>query len=172
VREPGFSRGLGRDFGGGRGQGYDGSHGEGYGASLEPDDYRAGLRGAGLEGAETRPWTTGPRGEDLSSEAGEHDGWRPLERDADDGLSWPDAGLGPDGWRRADARLRDRISEHLMEDRILDARGVEVVVHQGVVTLLGLVRHASDVKLAEILAREAAQGAEVRNRLRGPVERG
>jgi|GEM_PF-3505307 len=98
--------------------------------------------------------------------ANDHDGWNPGV-DASDGLAPPSSGLGPGGWRSRDAALRDRILEHLLQDRILDAGGVEVQVAEGVVTLSGAVRHASDVRLAEILAREVCE-AEVVNRLRWP----
>jgi osmotically-inducible protein OsmY len=104
-------------------------------------------------------------GSDLGSAARDHDGWSP-GLDAHDGLGGRSSGLGPEGWRRADAALRDRIVQHLLEDRILDARRIEVWVEEGVVTLAGQVAHASDVKLAEMLALEVGPKAEVRNRLR------
>jgi len=119
--------------------------------------------GAGAE-AEIQSWTYSRRDEEIVRD---HDGWTPGV-DADDALACASAGLGPDGWRRSDAGLRDRVCEHLLRDRILDVRGIEVRVDQGRITLCGQVRHASDVKLAEILTREAAGGAEVRNQLRGP----
>ena len=125
------------------------AQGQVYGPSLAPGDHRS--------------WTGLPPQEDF----GDHDGWNPGP-DAYDVLHGANAGLGPDGWRRADARLRETICEQLLADRILDARGVEVRVEQGVVTLAGEVRHPSDVRLAEILTREVAPGAELRNRLRGP----
>jgi osmotically-inducible protein OsmY len=101
------------------------------------------------------------RGEAVS----DHDGWSPAA-DAADALEAPSSGLGPDGWRRADTALRDRILEHLFEDRIFDARRVEVHVEAGVVTLAGRVIHASDIKLAEMLVLEVGPQAPVRNRLR------
>ncbi|MDB5444856.1 MAG: transport-associated periplasmic or secreted lipoprotein [Phenylobacterium sp.] len=134
------------------------SPGEGYGASLAPGDYRADLNGR------TRSWTGLPGENDIASD---HDGWNPGP-DADDALHGASAGLGPDGWRRTDERLRETICEQLWADRILDAHAIKVGVEEGVVTLVGEVRHASDVRLAEILTREAAPGAEVRNQLRGP----
>jgi len=35
------------------------------------------------------------------------------------------AGKGPKGWSMADERLIEEVSERLMQDRLLDARGVE-----------------------------------------------
>jgi osmotically-inducible protein OsmY len=76
------------------------------------------------------------------------------------------AGKGPRGWTRDDARLREEVSDRLMEDRLLDARGVEVLADDGVITLIGEVPGASDVAHAEMVARETAGVMEVRNQLR------
>jgi hypothetical protein len=162
---PGYGRSYGRDFGGGgRNQGFDGSWGQGYGASFEPGDYRAGVGGPGFgagEGAETRPWTGGPRGGDLAGD----ETWRP-GRDARDDLKGPFAGRGPKGWRRSDSRLREAVCERMMDDPLLDASGFEVVVEDGSVVLRGEVTRPDDREHAEMLAREAAGPAPVRNELR------
>jgi hypothetical protein len=52
-----------------------------------------------------------------------------------------------------------------MEDRLLDARGVEVSADDGVVTLSGVVPGSSDVAHAAMLARQTAGVSEVVNRL-------
>jgi hypothetical protein len=160
LRGPGYGRGYGRDFGGGGlNQGFDGSWGQGYGGSLEPDDYRAGFGGPGFgaaEGAESLPWTGGPRGADFTGEP------PPAPKG-------PYAGRGPKGWRASDARLRERVCERLMDDPLLDAREIEVAVADGVVSLTGEAPRPADVRLAEQLARDAAGSAEVRNRLKGPI---
>lgn len=78
----------------------------------------------------------------------------------------PHAGKGPKGWTPADFRLRDAVSDRLMQDRLLDARGIEVAVDAGVVTLSGEVPGASDVDHAALLARQTAGVSEVRNELR------
>ncbi|MBL8556721.1 MAG: BON domain-containing protein [Phenylobacterium sp.] len=77
----------------------------------------------------------------------------------------PHAGKGPQAWTRDDARLREDVSDRLMEDRLIDARGVEVLVDGAVVTLVGHVPGASDVAHAELLARATPGVEEVRNRL-------
>lgn len=80
-------------------------------------------------------------------------------------------GKGPLGWTPSDDRLREEVSYRLMEDRILDAREVEVSVDGGVVTLAGEVPGASDMAHAEMLARETPGVMQVVNRLslhRGP----
>jgi osmotically-inducible protein OsmY len=75
------------------------------------------------------------------------------------------AGKGPRGWTMADARLIEEVSERLMQDRLLDARGIEVSADAGAVTLSGHVAAASDVALATMLARKAPGVREVVNRL-------
>lgn len=76
------------------------------------------------------------------------------------------AGKGPKGWTRSDARLCEEVSDRLMQDRLLDARGVEVAADDGAVTLTGEVPGASDVAHAEMLARETPGVSSVRNLLR------
>ena len=75
-------------------------------------------------------------------------------------------GKGPRGWTLRDDRVIEEVSERLMEDRLLDARGVEVSANAGVVTLSGEVPGASDVAHAEMLARQAPGVTQVINRLR------
>lgn len=78
----------------------------------------------------------------------------------------PHAGKGPKGWTPDDFRLRDEVSDRLMQDRLLDARGIEVAVDDGVVTLSGEVPGASDVDHAAMLARQAPGVRDVRNDLK------
>ena len=77
----------------------------------------------------------------------------------------PHAGRGPIGWTRTDARLAEAVSEAMSEDRLLDARGIEVTVEAGVVVLCGQVVSAADVLQAERVARRSGGAAEVRNEL-------
>jgi osmotically-inducible protein OsmY len=78
----------------------------------------------------------------------------------------PHAGKGPRAWTRSDLQLREEVSDRLMEDRLLDARGVEVSVDAGTVTLAGQVPGASDVAHAEMVVRGTPGVGEVINRLR------
>lgn len=128
VSQPGFAGGYGRDFGGGRNQGFDGSHGEGYGGSLDATDYREGFR-------QTERSYFDARGDEASG---------------------PHRGRGPRGWSPSDDRIREEVSDALMEDRLLDARGIEVEVADGAVTLRGEVGGHSDPQLAERIARGVA----------------
>jgi len=75
------------------------------------------------------------------------------------------AGKGPRGWTIADGRLIEEVSERLMQDRLLDARGVEVAADGGTVTLSGQVAAAADIALAAMLARGTPGVREVVNRL-------
>lgn len=138
VRKPGYGRGYGRDFGaGGLNQGFDGSWGLGYGGSGAPSDYREDF------GGQDRTW---------------------MDQQADE-RSGPHAGRGPRGWSRTDARIREAVSEALMEDPLIDAREIEVQVEGGAVILTGEVPGASDVHRAEQLARRCGGVGEVRNEL-------
>jgi osmotically-inducible protein OsmY len=75
------------------------------------------------------------------------------------------AGKGPRHWTRSDAQLLEDVSDRLMEDRLLDARGVEVSASDGTVTLAGEVPGASDIAHAEMIARRTPGVTEVRNLL-------
>lgn len=68
----------------------------------------------------------------------------------------PHQGRGPQGWRRSDRQLRDEVCERLSEDRLIDARGIEVEVRDGVVSLKGEAAGASDPRHAEHLVRQVA----------------
>lgn len=138
---PAYGRGYGRDFGGGLGQGFGGSWGQGYGGSTYPTGY--------------------------AEELGGDQGWTDARFDAPfDAGRGPYAGRGPKGWRRSDERLREEVCERLSENRLLDARGIEVEVDDGAVTLRGAVPGASDPRLAEMLVRDTAGVREVVNELR------
>jgi len=162
---PGYGRGYGRDFGGGGpNQGFDGSHGQGYGGGVGPTDYREGFGGeaygGGMQGADYAR-SFGGRGEDFG---GDDRNW--LDQRADERSQGPHRGRGPRGWSRQDERIREEVCERLLQDRLLDARGVEVTVQDGVVSLTGEVPGASDAAHAEMLARQAPGVVDVRSELR------
>jgi osmotically-inducible protein OsmY len=75
------------------------------------------------------------------------------------------AGKGPRGWTLRDDRLIEEVSDRLMDDRLLDARDVEVSANAGVVTLSGEVPGSSDVAHAEMLTRRTPGVIDVINRL-------
>jgi osmotically-inducible protein OsmY len=78
----------------------------------------------------------------------------------------PYRGRGPRTWSRSDARIREEVCERLLQDRLLDARGIEVQVRDGVVGLEGHVPGASDITHADSIARGAPGVVHVENRLR------
>lgn len=102
--------------------------------------------------------------------------WIELYQESDD-RSWmdvavdrlmaqgPHAGRGPADWKRSDAVLHEAVSEHLAHDRLLDARGIMVVVEDGVVSLEGQVRTPSDRRLADLLAHDVGGVDRVLNHL-------
>jgi osmotically-inducible protein OsmY len=75
------------------------------------------------------------------------------------------AGKGPRGWTRDDTRLIEDVSERLMQDRLLDAREIQVSADDGRITLTGHVPRAADIALAVMLARQTAGVADVVNNL-------
>lgn len=77
----------------------------------------------------------------------------------------PHAGKGPQAWTFSDTQLREEVSDRLMEDRLIDARWIEVSVDGAMVTLAGDVPGASDIAHAEMLARATPGVADVINRL-------
>ena len=63
-------------------------------------------------------------------------------------------GRGPKSWSRDDQQIYVEVCERLLHDRLIDARGIEVDVDNGVVILRGEARAAADPLLAERLVRE------------------
>ena len=84
------------------------------------------------------------------------------------------AGRGPKGYQRSDERIREDVSDRLMEHGDLDASGIEVVVVQGVVTLSGYVDDRWGKRLAEYIAERVSGVRDVMNQLRvgGQMEQG
>ena len=64
----------------------------------------------------------------------------------------PHVGRGPRGWHRSDARIRDEVCRWMTEDPRLDAREIDVHVHDGDVTLEGRVEDRVARRLAEDIA--------------------
>lgn len=75
-------------------------------------------------------------------------------------------GKGPKGYRRSDDRLRDDVSDRLMDDAWLDASDIEVKVKDGEVTLSGTVPRRDDRRRAEMLAEMVSGVGHVQNDLR------
>jgi osmotically-inducible protein OsmY len=79
-------------------------------------------------------------------------------------------GRGPKGYRRSDERIREDVSDKLMEHPDLDASEIEVKVSNGEVTLSGLVDSRWAKRLAEDIAESSTGVRDVMNQLRVPSE--
>lgn len=77
----------------------------------------------------------------------------------------PFFGVGPRGWARSDARIRDDICEEMAHEGYLDASEVEVEVEHGEVTLRGTVPTREQKRIAEQIADMAPGVRDVHNRL-------
>ena len=75
------------------------------------------------------------------------------------------AGRGPKGYQRSDERLREDVSDRLMEHPELDASGLEVHAKDGVVTLKGDVDSRWAKRLAEDIAEDVPGVRDVMNQL-------
>ncbi len=74
-------------------------------------------------------------------------------------------GLGPRGYRRSDARIREDVCDRLTDADAIDARGILVTVSEGLVTLHGHVGSQRMKQAAERCARDSAGVAHVQNHL-------
>jgi len=77
----------------------------------------------------------------------------------------PHVARGPRGWRRSDARIREDVCRWMTDDPRLDAREIDVRVHDGDVTLEGRVEHRAARRLAEDIAAAVPGVRDVFNRL-------
>lgn len=75
------------------------------------------------------------------------------------------AGRGPKGYQRSDERIREDVSDRLMEHPELDASGLEVHVKDGVVTLTGDVDSRWAKRMAEDIAEDIGGVRDVMNQL-------
>ena len=75
-------------------------------------------------------------------------------------------GRGPRGYTRSDERIREDVSDWLMEDRYVDASEIDVSVASGEVTLAGTVDSREMKRRAEDIAASALGVKDVRNSLR------
>lgn len=85
-------------------------------------------------------------------------------------LSGGFAGRGPKGYTRSDERIREDVSDKLMEHPDLDASEIEVRVAGGEVTLTGSVDSRWAKRLAEDVAESCTGVRDVMNQLRVPAD--
>jgi hypothetical protein len=77
----------------------------------------------------------------------------------------PHIGRGPKGYKRTDERIREEISDRLMDHGRIDASSMEVTVENGEVTLTGTVEDRRSKRLAEDVADSVRGVKDVHNRL-------
>jgi hypothetical protein len=75
-------------------------------------------------------------------------------------------GRGPKGYQRSDERIKEQVSDRLMDDDDVDATEITVDVNNGEVTLTGTVNSRQEKRLAEDAAESTAGVRDVQNRLR------
>jgi len=139
-----FGRGYARgDFGG------QGSSGQSYGdQSYGSPSYGSpsyGNQGYGNQGS----FGQGSRGESGQGYAGR-------------GFS----GRGPKGYQRSDERIKEQLSDRLMDDDNIDASEISIEVKNGEATLTGTVSSREEKRAAEELAERSPGVREVQNLLR------
>ena len=78
----------------------------------------------------------------------------------------PYTGVGPRGYRRSDERIQEQICEVFTRHGKIDARGVDIKVQDGNVSLSGEVNRKLEKYLAEEIAASISGVNEVENRLR------
>jgi osmotically-inducible protein OsmY len=99
-----------------------------------------------------------------ASSAGTGAGWGASRGDVANRESY--AGRGPKGYKRSDERIREELSDRLMDDDNVDATEITVQVQGGEVTLTGTVPGRSHKRRAEDLAESVSGVSEVINNLR------
>ena len=76
------------------------------------------------------------------------------------------AGRGPKGYQRSDDRVKEQLSDRLMDDDDIDASEISVEVKSGEVTLTGTVNSREEKRAAEEIAEQSPGVREVQNLLR------
>jgi hypothetical protein len=78
----------------------------------------------------------------------------------------PTPSVGPRGWRPSDERIHDEVCTRLTDDGYVDASDVEIVVHDGEVTLMGSVDDRDQRRRVEWIADSVRGVVDVMNRIR------
>lgn len=95
------------------------------------------------------------------------DDWRPERHSARPmRRQGPHAGKGPKGYTRSDERIREEVSDALMDDGRIDASEIEVDVTSGQVTLRGTVDSRETKRAAEDVVDGVSGVHDVQNMLR------
>jgi osmotically-inducible protein OsmY len=152
-REGGRGYGRGNDYLGGfygADQGYDRDH-----------------RGGGERGGRDERGFLERAGDEIASWFGDDEAARRRARDAgQEGGGYGHRGRGPRNYRRSDERIREDVSDRLMDDPHIDASDIEVGVASGEVVLTGTVESRFAKRHAEDLAESVSGVTHVQNNLR------
>ena len=81
-------------------------------------------------------------------------------------IEGPQTGRGPRGYQRSDERIHEEVCERLTRHGHIDASDIEIDVHEGEVTLTGMVTDRQAKRLAEDVAESVTGVKDVHNRLR------
>jgi osmotically-inducible protein OsmY len=100
--------------------------------------------------------------DEVSSWFGDHGAEQRRARDAQE----DHRGRGPRGYTRSDERIREDVSERLMENPVVDATDIEVAVSGGEVTLSGTVDSRYTRRMAEETAERVLGVTHVQNNVR------
>jgi hypothetical protein len=76
------------------------------------------------------------------------------------------AGRGPKGYQRSDERVKEQLSDRLMDDDDIDASDISIEVRNGEVTFTGTVNSREEKRAAEEVAEQSPGVREVQNLLR------
>jgi hypothetical protein len=158
-----------------RGESSDWSHDSAGGRYRQHERHRFGT-GGGHDGEQAwpdrgeRPDPRWARGGERESYAGSNEGFGgESARGIGSTLegAWPDySGRGPKGYKRSDNRIREDVSDRLLEDHDVDASDITVEVKDGDVTLTGTVATREQKRRAEELVERTTGVSEVANNLR------
>jgi osmotically-inducible protein OsmY len=122
-------------------------------------------RGRGSQGEWNQGW--GQSGQSYGQTFGQgysqgYTGQDSSSRGAGRGFS----GRGPKGYQRSDERIKEQLSDRLMDDDNIDATEITIEVKNGEVTLNGTVNSREEKRAAEDLAERSPGVREVQNHLR------
>lgn len=150
----GAQRGMGRGYR--QGQGDSSSR---YGQGSYGQSSREDYSGWGADrGRDSGRGVIDKVGDEVSSWFGDDDARRRREMDH--------RGKGPKGYTRSDDRIKEDVSDHLSDDPMVDASGIEVAVDKGEVTLTGEVESRQSKRHAEDCVDRVAGVKHVQNNLR------
>jgi osmotically-inducible protein OsmY len=171
----GSNRGQSSQFGGGQwggGQGFSGGHYGGFANEGYPGQGNyGGNRGFSNQGYSGQRYNQGSsrQGGGFSGQSGQN--WGQTFGQGSRGQSYGYqgrgfSGKGPKGYQRSDDRIKEQLSDRLMDDDDIDASEITIEVKNGEATLTGTVGSREEKRAAEEIAEQSPGVREVQNLLR------